>query len=302
VNPTIVFSGGGAGATQATATPNVVGGKIVSVTLNSIGTGYTSTPTLSLTDTTGTGAVLIPTSEAIFFMNLNRPYQNLMPIFFVDYPPGTGITNTIRTSNEDYVVGQHKIYNLNESEPTLEHSVLVAQNVELDSFGNNASTQLITRLRTDNPNVSPMIDLSENPRVLFQNIIVNDESNSASELAPNSGTAYSRYISRIVGVETVSKGCRIFVNSASVKETSFDVFIKTSMANSTTPHDSGNWQMLSCDSDRHQSRSWNEYKDYLFYLDEISPFDTYSIKIVLYSDVQYVYPKIANYRSVILAT
>jgi hypothetical protein len=74
------------------------------------------------------------------------------------------------------------------------------------------------------------------------------------------------------------------------------------MANSTTPHDSGNWQMLSCDSDRHQSRSWNEYKDYLFYLDEISPFDTYSIKIVLYSDVQYVYPKIANYRSVILAT
>jgi hypothetical protein len=59
---------------------------------------------------------------------------------------------------------------------------------------------------------------------------------------------------------------------------------------------------MNCDTDRNASATITEYKDYTFYLDAISPFDTYDIKIVMYSSAKYVYPHIANYRAIILAT
>lgn len=301
VAPSIVFTGGGA-SSQATATAVVTGGKITGVTITNRGIGYTSTPTLTLTDAAGTGAILTPITDTLFGTALNRKFQSATPIFSVVNPPDTRVTNTLRTSDINYVVGQHEIHNLNTPKSVEKSAVLVSQKTELASFGSNPSTQMITRLESSNPNVSPVIDLSENPRVMFQNFIVNDSSNSTSELTPNAGTSYARYISRITTIETISKGVRIFVAASSVKETSFDVFIRTSLSSNSTAHSSGSWVKLSCDVSRNLSVEINEYKDYLFYLDDILPFDVYDLKIAMYSDVAYLYPKIADYRCVILAT
>jgi len=55
--PTITISGGG--GTGATATASVLGGVITTVNVTNIGSGYTSAPTVTVTDSTGgTGAVL----------------------------------------------------------------------------------------------------------------------------------------------------------------------------------------------------------------------------------------------------
>ena len=55
--PTITISGGG--GTGATATASVLGGAITTVNVTNIGSGYTSAPTVTVTDSTGgTGAVL----------------------------------------------------------------------------------------------------------------------------------------------------------------------------------------------------------------------------------------------------
>ena len=301
VAPSIVFTGGGA-STQATATVTVTGGKITGVTITNRGVGYTSTPTLTLTDATGTGAKLTPITDAIFGTALNRKFQSATPIFSVLNPPDTRVTNTLRTSDIDYVVGQHEIHDLGVPKSVEKSAVLVTQKTELASFGSNPSTQMITRLESTNANVSPVIDLSENPRVMFQNFVINDSSNSTSELTPKSGTAHARYISKITTIDTISKGVRIFVSAASVKETSFDVFFRTSLSSNSTSHNSGSWVNLNCDVSRNLSVKINEYKDYLFYLDDILPFDVYDLKIVMYSDVAHRYPQIADYRVVILAT
>jgi len=53
--PTVTFSGGGA-STQATATAIMVSGRITGYTLLTGGIGYTSAPTITVTDSTGAGA------------------------------------------------------------------------------------------------------------------------------------------------------------------------------------------------------------------------------------------------------
>ena len=55
--PTITISGGG--GTGATATASVLGGVITTVNVTNIGSGYTSAPTVTVTDSTGgAGAIL----------------------------------------------------------------------------------------------------------------------------------------------------------------------------------------------------------------------------------------------------
>ncbi len=66
VAPTIAFSGGGA-TTQATGTVVFSGGFINGITITNAGSGYTSTPTYVISDSTGTGAVLVLTMNPNVF-------------------------------------------------------------------------------------------------------------------------------------------------------------------------------------------------------------------------------------------
>lgn len=300
VAPSISITGGG--GSGATASAVVSGGKIVSVNVTNAGSGFTSTPTLTLTDASGSGAELVPISETIFVVTLNRKYQTIAPIIFSDQPVGTLITNTIRSSDSDYVVGEHVISPINLPTNMEKSAVLVNPMTETTAFGSTASTQMISRFESDNPNVSPIIDLSEIPRLRMHNFLINSVSNNASETDPITGTALARYISKITTIETPSKGIRVFVNGASVSSTSFNVFVRTSLSSSSVSHRSGDWVSLTCDVERNLSSSLSEYKDYEFYLDGLAQFDVYDIKIVLYSEKAYEFPIIANYRSIILAT
>jgi hypothetical protein len=298
VAPVITIIGTGIGATASAV---VVGGKITSVTVTNAGTGYTATPTYTLTDAAGVGAVLAPISEAIFVTAMNRKFQQLTPLVASLLPPETEIVNTVKTSNDDYVIGTHQIHPINNTKSVGKNAVIVNSATETASFGGNTSTEMILRMSTTNPNVSPLIDIGERPRLRLQNFLVNGKSNVASETT-DSGTALSRYISKIITLATVSTGVRLFVNGASTIDTSFDVFIRTSLSTSSTIHTSNAWVPLNCNVTRDKSPTIDDFLDYEFYLDSISPFDVYDIKIVLSSEVGYVIPKIANYRTIILAT
>lgn len=301
VSPVVTVTGGGA-STQATVSVTVVAGKITKATVLTSGAGYVSTPTVTITDSFGVGASLYGVSEAIFSTALNRKYQSIIPQIFSQLPPSTSITNTIKTSDTDYVVGQHELYNINTQKNIGKHGVLVNQQTELLSFGGNSSTEIITTLSSNNSNVSPIIDLSEKPKLILNNYIINDTTNAASELTSGAGTAYARYISKMTTIDTISTGVRIFVSAASIKSNSFDVFFRSSLSSNNSNHKSGAWVSLACDTLRNLSDSSIDFKDYLFYTDGLSPFDVYDIKIVMYSENSYTYPIISNYRSVILAT
>jgi hypothetical protein len=302
VAPTITFSAPASGTT-ATGTVNLSGGKISSITITNPGSGYLSTPNYTLSETPVNAAVLIPVSEAIFRVPVSRKYQAANILVANEQPPQTRLVSTMKTSSEGYVLGSHAIQEVNTMKNIGKDGVVATTSVETASFGGAASTEVILHLETDNSNVSPVIDLSEKPRVRGQNFLINGTSNAASETAAASGTALARYISQINTVETTSKGLRVLVNAASVSETSFDVFIRTSVSGSTTNHRDSLWVPLTCDVARNMSKTSDEFLDYEFYnASTLSPFDTYDVKIVMYSTKKYIYPTIADYRAILLAT
>lgn len=301
VAPAITFSGGGGSGAAATAT--VVGGKITAVTVTNPGSGYTSSPTLSLVDASGSGAVLVANSEALFKIAVNRKYQEIKPWIVAGTPPETEISASTRVSSENYVVGTAISTPINETTNVGQLASVVSQTVETASFGASNSTEFTLSLSSTNNNVSPLVDIGEGPRLRMRNFLIGNSAASASELTPAAGTAQARYISQINTIETLSKDVRVYVEAASNDKTSFDVFIRTSVSGSTGAHTDGTWTKLVCATGTSNSADLNDYKDYLFTTSAfLNPFDAYDIKIVLYSSIKYLYPKIANYRAVILAT
>lgn len=123
-----------------------------------------------------------------------------------------------------------------------------------------------------------------------------------SELLANLGNSGARYISKIINLESMSIGCRLYVNAMSTTKTWFDVYLRTSISGSTTNHTETNWTKMKCDTDRTASTNTLDFKDYTFYLDGLEKFDTYDVKIVLHSTLKYEYPVIANYRAIMLAS
>jgi hypothetical protein len=93
------------------------------------------------------------------------------------------------------------------------------------------------------------------------------------------------------------------VNAASIATTSFDVFVRTSVSGAASDHKAGNWVKLNCKTLTNLSPTLTDYKDYEFVTTGfLSPFDVYDIKIVLSSENKYQYPRIENYRAIVLAT
>ena len=374
VSPTLAFSGGG--GSGAAAFVNVMGGRIISATITSVGSGYTSTPSLTISDPSGTGALVVPISEAIFQTSMNRKYQSVMPVISNFRPPNTRIASSMSGANyADFTKSGFEVLTLNRMRMLNRNGILPNNHVEATSFSNNPSTELIIRFESDNKNVSPMLDMGEIPRITMNNYVVNKVNaiidlvsgtswlngvatfnfsgnhtmmigskfivadaipvgyngtfivvsvlsefsvtavlatnptawvsggkTGDSESLPEHGNSYSRYISKANTLDTPSKGVRVIVNAASTTESSFDVYFRTSMSSGSLPHTQGTWRKMSCPVSRNRSETWVEYKDYEFSIDALEQFDVYDIKIVLNSTVQHLFPKIANYRAIILAT
>lgn len=118
--------------------------------------------------------------------------------------------------------------------------------------------------------------------------------NYNSEKTNNLGSALARYITKKQNLDTISSGIRVFATAYSNIDSSFEVYIQTSASNSE-------WILLNCDVTRNKSSEIGQFKEYEFYLDKISEFNTYSLKFVLRTLTPWDCPIISDYRAIILA-
>jgi hypothetical protein len=123
-----------------------------------------------------------------------------------------------------------------------------------------------------------------------------------TELLATGGSARSRYITKQITLSTVSTGVTITANAYSNVHTSFDFYFRSTLKSDSKNHVSQPWVMMNCDTERNLSTQLGKYIDYTFYLNNLSPFDVYDIKIVLRSTLNNEIPRVKNYRAVILAT
>ena len=148
------------------------------------------------------------------------------------------------------------------------------------------------------------------PKILFTTtdttptvnaIAVTTISDYNSELAAENGSALSRYITKQQELSSVSNGIRLFATAYSNPDSSFEVYIRSGMGSSSTPHSSLPWVLMSCDVDRNQSTALGQFKEYTFYKDSMTDFDVFSLKFVLRTMTPWDPPVIDNYRATVLA-
>lgn len=122
-----------------------------------------------------------------------------------------------------------------------------------------------------------------------------------TELKAESGTARSRYITQVNVLANTSESARVYVEAYSNQNSSFDVYLRTSLKASGLNHKDQEWTLMNCDIERNQSAKEEEYLEYEFYLDSIPKFDTYDLKIVFRSTNPVDVPWIRNYRAIMTA-
>ncbi|MHB8123835.1 MAG: hypothetical protein ACYDG4_17055 [Desulfuromonadaceae bacterium] len=122
-----------------------------------------------------------------------------------------------------------------------------------------------------------------------------------SELKSGFGSALSRYVTKRQILQSASYGAKVFVTAFSNANSSFEVYIKTSLSSSGVDHEAQEWKLLTCDVDRNRSSTSGQFLEYEFYNDSIPSFDVYSLKFVLRTQTPWQPPAINNYRTIILA-
>lgn len=117
----------------------------------------------------------------------------------------------------------------------------------------------------------------------------------------NSGTAYSRYLTKKIKLETTSSDIRLYSAIYSTPETSVDWYIRTSLSSDTSVHENNPWKILACDTARNKSGAVGEFFEYEFYTSASAEFDTYDLKCVLKSTNRVITPYVKRYRVIAVA-
>lgn len=306
VAPTISISAPSAGGTQATAVATVTNGVITDIKVTNPGTKYTSAPTITVSSG---GATFTAVMDEQFTVSTNRQYHRLNPSISATIPPGTKVSGQLTsTTRTNYTAGKTYPVNLTKETVFDDHLMLVSRTNESAILAGSASTNLQLTFAsangTWNPNVSPVIDFDHSRATFIGNVINSQTAIGTSETEiDTSGTvhlAHSRYITKRQSLAQTAKGMRVLVTGYSNGSSGFDVYARTSNSGSSTLHESLGWVALNCDTKRNRSSKPGEMIEYEFYLDNITEFDTLTLKLVLYTDTRYDPPVISDYRAIML--
>jgi len=304
VAPTLIVSPPSSGV-QATVTAVVSGGKIVDVIVTNHGSGYTSAPAVTVS---GSATFYVLTDEK-FTISTNRLYHRFNPSVSVLTPPGTNVNAYLSTTKTDYSPGKTYSVDLKKDNQIDDDLMLVSRANETTLLAGSAATALeVTFADTaaqHNPNVSPVIDFNHSRGLFIANYINNSTDVGSTELTSDTSAtvkkAESRYVTKQETLSQTSKGARIIATAYSNSSSGFDIYLRTSNSSTGTIHNTFAWQKMNCDVTRNRSTKKGEFKEYEFYLDDISEFDTFTIKFVLTSDTQYDPPIISDYRAIMLS-
>jgi hypothetical protein len=99
----------------------------------------------------------------------------------------------------------------------------------------------------------------------------------------------------------MSKSIRVLATAYSNSSSGFDVFVRTSNSGTSTVHQDQPWVALNCAVKRNRSSKPGEFIEYEFYLDDMTEFDTITLKLVLYTETRYDPPVISDYRAIMLS-
>jgi hypothetical protein len=173
ISPVISFAS--STGTGASATAVVTAGVITQINITNSGTGYLSAPTISVTDSTGIGALLFVISEALFTISTNRITNDYRVISSFAESPNTSITTNISTTSSEYSILDDVNYTQGTFYSPKIPSILVSATNANTYLSNQTPLSVNVNLSTSNKNTSPIFALTERPRLATSAFIINNQ-------------------------------------------------------------------------------------------------------------------------------
>jgi hypothetical protein len=191
--------------------------------------------------------------------------------------------------------------------------ILANKNTILKTYKNNTAygdTVVKATLSTKDKNVSPVIDLDRTSMIMINNIINDRVDIKLPETNPSGGNASAKYVTRAVTLASGfdAKGVHVIFDANMQSGTSFDVYVKVLAADDNGSFDSKPWiQVPNVDDVMNYSSSYTDFNEQKYFLDNISyttngiihnSYQTFAVKIVMYSGTPAIVPQIKNFRAI----
>jgi hypothetical protein len=191
--------------------------------------------------------------------------------------------------------------------------LLANQNVNLKATRNNTAygdTIVKAELITTDINVSPVIDLDRVSMIMINNVISSKSQQNIPETTYTGGDAAAKYVTRAVTLTSGfdAKNISVFFDANMQSGTSIEVYVKVLAADDTDTFANKSWiQVPNASSTITYSSTYSDFMEQEYTLSNInyvssgvtySNFQTFAVKVVMYSNSSAVVPQFQNFRAI----
>lgn len=158
------------------------------------------------------------------------------------------------------------------------------------------SLEVTVTMSTNNPNVSPVVDLSRAGMIGVNSRINND---STDELLPAGGNADAKYVTKKIGLNNAAAGLRVFLNANRPQQGDIEVYYKIQEVDDTTAFESLPWVKMTEEVYPVPNANSDDFSEYEFSA-ETNEFTAFAVKIVMLSTDSSKVPVIEDFRGIAL--
>jgi len=243
----------------------------------------------------------------------NIPFEMIDPQITSLTPTGTNISGRIKTTSGTSISGNEGSFtdlgyeniSLNKLN-FLDSPRMVASKInEGNLLGDRKSFALELTLSTDNPDVSPVVDLENPNAILISNLVddnVDDFETDSRPKIPGSDPNTAIYETKMINLEFVSNS--LFVQFDGHREAEGDIKLFYKLIRGDGDDDHATYIPFntngSSDSPVNPNRTRDTFSEYKFTAENTAQFKSFMIKVVMTSTNQAKPPRIKNFRAIAL--
>jgi hypothetical protein len=161
--------------------------------------------------------------------------------------------------------------------------------------GGGKSLQIDVRFKTDNENVSPVIDLTNTNAVLVENLINNQYDD---ELTTDNGKGIARYITKDVSLSTQSNGVQVKFNANIPSNANVRTYYKILPVDATGTLSDQPWVEMTPDSTIKKSDDLTVFPEIAYTVYDLRLFKAFKTKVLMTSTDSTKVPLIKRYRAI----
>jgi hypothetical protein len=177
---------------------------------------------------------------------------------------------------------------------------------ELDSLAGVKSFEIQGIFASDNKNISPVVDTQRASVITVANLLDSPTNsnvhNYISETVGLGGSAKAKYITKRITLNNPAIALKVYMGVSKWNENNVDVYYKTKTSDDTTLFENKSWTLINPLNGNLSTNDSLNFQEYQYLVDNLEPFITVALKVVLRSTDSTKIPKLGDLRLVALGT